>query len=132
MQVLHSMKYIIHCAACIELLEFLVSFQLSEQGAFFHELQNQVEVLRVVEDAVQLEDVRMVEEHLHFELHDELVLYLALLDDRFLHFFQGEHHAGSPVHDHRNRTEPTLSQVLQGGEINQRRAGRNVFKHDFG
>lgn len=48
-------------------------------------LKNEVDVLGVVEEAVELEHVRMIHVHLQFYLPEDLILHLSLLNLQLVH-----------------------------------------------
>lgn len=79
-QVLHRPADLPQKEGCLLFLEIILLPDVIEEGPTLQVLQHQVDVLRITEHSVELDDVGVAEEGVDLDLLDDLGLHLVFLD----------------------------------------------------
>jgi hypothetical protein len=100
----------------------VISFaDLFEKAAMSGQLQEQIYLGVVAEESIHLEDVRMISEHLYFDLLTHLVLHPCLLHLLFVYHLYSQNESSSQISCHVDITKSALPQSASDLKLSQRK-----------
>lgn len=87
-QLIDSRAYLFHQPCSLPFTHRLILPQHMKKLSSCHHFQNHIDILLIIETAIHLNNMRMIQQHLYLDLPRKLLHYVLLSDQRLLHHLQ--------------------------------------------